>query len=131
MTSLESKPEVQDFKNRDVECSKVQNSLPRAISPFSTLLLPPAYKMSPLRVVGRRALSAPPFDRQYKRQTKCKPTSTQQEQPNMASTKSTNTSERTVSHNQTEERRAKSAVPVGKVINYFYSLTNTAKFIIS
>ena len=35
----------------------------RAASPFNTLLLPPAYKLSTSRIVGRRALSASPFDR--------------------------------------------------------------------
>ena len=42
-----------------------QNENSRAVSPFNTLLLPPAYKLDTTRIVGRRALSAPPFDKKY------------------------------------------------------------------
>ena len=67
-TFSESKTDF-DTKNKEsdsfanVQETQRQREESGVVSPFNTLLLPPAYKLSTTRIVGRRALSAPPFDK--------------------------------------------------------------------
>ena len=61
--SSEFLEQIDSNRNSSPCVRKISRDENRAASAPSTLLLPPVFKLSTSRIVGRRALSAPPFNR--------------------------------------------------------------------
>ena len=118
-TFSESKTDFDDHKNREsdsftsIQETQRQKVESGAVSPFNTLLLPPAYKLSTTRIVGRRALSAPPFDKKYLLEARSSNLIEQQ----LHNSQSGKRTDKDPEARETSTRRPKSAVPIGNKFN--------------
>ena len=120
-TFSKPKTDFDDPKNKEsdsfigVQETQRQKEESGAVSPFNTLLLPPAYKLSTTRIVGRRALSAPPFEKKYLLEARSSGLP-KKELHHLQSRKRT---EEDSEARKASSRRPKSAVPIGNKFNKF------------
>ena len=117
-TISESKTEVDGAKKKESDSfTSVQEikrqEKSRAVSPFNTLLLPPAYKLSTTRIVGRRALSAPPFDKKYLQEARSSGLIEKEQHDPQSGNKTDQTPD-------ASRRRPKTAVPIGNKPYFLY-----------
>ena len=118
-TFSESKTDFDDLKNREshsfasVQGTQRQKEESGAVSFFNTLLLPPAYKLSTTRIVGRRALSAPPFDKKYLLEAR----SSSLIEKQLHNSQPGKRTDKDPEGREASSQRPKSAVPIGNKFN--------------